>query len=149
MSTDEQTSTTVMNEGKRFTGMVKWFNNKAGFGFITVCGDNEYSNKDIFVHYSSIRLTNSQYKYLVQGEYVDFTIMKSQNEKHEYHATDITGVLDKDKNLIDKIKSTSFKGLVSDGTISGGMIPKLETATQAVDAGVGEVSIMDGRVSTV
>jgi cold shock CspA family protein len=93
MSTDEQTSTTVMNEGKRFTGMVKWFNNKAGFGFITVCGDNEYSNKDIFVHYSSIRLTNSQYKYLVQGEYVDFTIMKSQNEKHEYHATDITGVL--------------------------------------------------------
>ena len=60
--------------------------------------------------------------------------------------TDITGVLDKDKNLIDKIKSTSFKGLVSDGTISGGMIPKLETATQAVDAGVGEVSIMDGRV---
>ena len=60
--------------------------------------------------------------------------------------TDITGVLDKDKNLIDKIKSSSFKGLVSDGTISGGMIPKLETATQAVDAGVGEVSIMDGRV---
>ena len=96
MSTDVQTSTTettVIADAKRYTGMVKWFNNKAGFGFITVCGDNEYSKKDIFVHYSSIRVNNSQYKYLVQGEYVDFTLMKTSNDKHEYHATDITGVL--------------------------------------------------------
>ena len=40
------------------------------------------------------RVTNSQYKYLVQGEYVDFQLMKSENGKHEYHATDITGVSD-------------------------------------------------------
>jgi len=96
MSTDVQTSTTettVIADAKRYTGMVKWFNNKAGFGFITVCGDNEYSKKDIFVHYSSIRVNNSQYKYLVQGEYVDFTLMRTSNDKHEYHATDITGVL--------------------------------------------------------
>jgi CspA family cold shock protein len=86
MSTTQETS-------DRLTGMVKWFNNKAGFGFITVCGDGEYSNKDIFVHYSSIRVNNSQYKYLVQGEYVDFTLVKSDNEKHEYHATDVSGVL--------------------------------------------------------
>ena len=77
----------------RLTGMVKWFNNKSGFGFITVCGDGEHSNKDIFIHYSSIRVTNSQYKYLVQGEYVDFVLVKSENDKHEYHATDITGVM--------------------------------------------------------
>jgi cold shock CspA family protein len=91
--TTPTTETTVMDNGKRYTGMVKWFNNKAGFGFITVCGDNEYSKKDIFVHYSSIRVTNSQYKYLVQGEYVDFTLMKTPSDKHEYHATDITGVM--------------------------------------------------------
>ena len=45
---------------QRMTGMVKWFNNKSGFGFITVCGDGEFGGKDIFVHYSSIRVTNSQ-----------------------------------------------------------------------------------------
>ena len=81
------------NEVQRLTGMVKWFNNKSGFGFITVSSAGEYSGKDIFAHYSSIRVTNSQYKYLVQGEYVDFNLTHSENEKHEFHAMDITGVM--------------------------------------------------------
>ncbi len=81
------------NEVQRLTGMVKWFNNKSGFGFITVSSAGEYSGKDIFAHYSSIRVTNSQYKYLVQGEYVDFNLTRSENEKHEFHAMDITGVM--------------------------------------------------------
>lgn len=77
---------------QRLTGMVKWFNNKAGFGFITVCEGFEHAGKDIFAHYTSIRVTNSQYKYLVQGEYVDFELTKSDSDKHEFHAADITGV---------------------------------------------------------
>ena len=81
------------NEVQRLTGMVKWFNNKSGFGFITVYSDGEFKGKDIFAHYSSIRVTNSQYKYLVQGEYVDFNLSRSENEKHEFHAMDITGVM--------------------------------------------------------
>lgn len=81
------------SEVQRLTGMVKWFNNKSGFGFITVCSAGEYNGKDIFAHYSSIRVTNSQYKYLVQGEYVDFNLSHSENEKHEFHAMDITGVM--------------------------------------------------------
>ena len=85
--------TTTQATSERLTGMVKWFNNKAGFGFITVSGEGEYSGKDIFIHYTSIRVNNSQYKYLVQGEYVDFNLVKSENEKHEYHATDVSGVL--------------------------------------------------------
>jgi len=78
---------------QRLTGMVKWFNNKSGFGFVTVSGTGEYASKDIFAHYSSIRVTNSQYKYLVQGEYVDFHIVKSESDTHEYQASDITGVM--------------------------------------------------------
>jgi CspA family cold shock protein len=85
--------TTTQETTERLTGMVKWFNNKAGFGFITVSGEGEYAGNDIFVHYTSIRVNNSQYKYLVQGEYVDFALVKSENEKHEYHATDVSGVL--------------------------------------------------------
>jgi CspA family cold shock protein len=81
------------NGTQRLTGMVKWFNNKSGFGFITVFSSGEYKGKDIFAHYSSIRVTNSQYKYLVQGEYVDFLLVHSEKDKHEYQATDITGVM--------------------------------------------------------
>ena len=81
------------NEVQRLTGMVKWFNNKSGFGFITVYSEGEFKGKDIFAHYSSIRVTNSQYKYLVQGEYVDFNLSRSENDKHEFHAMDITGVM--------------------------------------------------------
>ena len=62
--------------------------------------------------------------------------------------TDIVGVLDKEKKLIETIPSTgptSLKALTADGTITGGMIPKLETGVQAVEAGVKIVNIMDGR----
>jgi cold shock CspA family protein len=85
-------SESVTPATERLTGMVKWFNSKSGFGFITVCGESEFKDKDIFVHYSAIRVTNSQYKYLVQGEYVDFNVVKSDSDKHEFNAADITGV---------------------------------------------------------
>ena len=75
----------------RITGRVKWFNSKAGYGFITAC-EGELVDKDIFVHYSSIKSDASHYKYLTQGEYVDFSLTKPANEKHEYHAVDVSGV---------------------------------------------------------
>jgi CspA family cold shock protein len=75
----------------RITGRVKWFNSKAGYGFITAC-EGELVDKDIFVHYSSIKSDASYYKYLTQGEYVDFSLTKPANEKHEFHAVDVSGV---------------------------------------------------------
>jgi len=75
----------------KLVGKVKWFNNKAGYGFITA-SEGEHSGKDIFVHYSTINVSNLQYKYLVQGEYVEFELVKSQNDKHEYQATNVTGI---------------------------------------------------------
>jgi cold shock CspA family protein len=84
---------TMLSESSRFTGIVKWFNTKTGFGFITVCGEGDHAGKDIFAHHSGVRVSNMQYKYLVQGEYVDFNLVKSDNENHEFNAADITGVL--------------------------------------------------------
>ena len=84
------TDYTVIQE--TLTGTVKWFNNKAGFGFITICEEGEYKDKDIFVHYSSIRVSNSQYKYLLQGEYVDFTLVKANSDTHEFQAMNVSGV---------------------------------------------------------
>ena len=59
--------------------------------------------------------------------------------------TDIVGVLGKDGKLIEKLSVDEARGLIADGTAQGGMIPKLETAIQAVDKGVGAAVIMDGR----
>lgn len=77
----------------RLTGRVKWFNKKSGFGFLTVCGESDYKDKDIFAHYSSISGEDSQYKYLVQGEYVEFDLVSSEGEKHEFQASNVGGVL--------------------------------------------------------
>ena len=60
--------------------------------------------------------------------------------------TDVPGVLDKDKNLISDLSVADARKLIADGTISGGMIPKVETCIYALDQGVEGVVIMDGKV---
>ncbi|MFC3714341.1 acetylglutamate kinase [Sphingoaurantiacus capsulatus] len=60
--------------------------------------------------------------------------------------TDVAGVLDKQKNLLTDLRPSDIAGLTEDGTISGGMIPKLETCVTAVTAGVDAAVILDGRV---
>jgi len=60
--------------------------------------------------------------------------------------TDVTGVLDKSKSLIQDLSVADARKLIADGTISGGMIPKVETCIYALDAGVEGVVIMDGKV---
>lgn len=75
----------------RLTGIVKWFNNKAGYGFVTAL-EGEQKGSDIFVHYSSIGGDNQQYRFLTQGEYIDFSLVKSSTEKYEYLAKNVTGV---------------------------------------------------------
>ena len=75
----------------RFTGRVKWFNNKAGYGFITVT-DGPKTGTDVFVHHSSIRVDAQQYKYLVQGEYTEFELTTVANSAHEYQASDVSGI---------------------------------------------------------
>ena len=60
--------------------------------------------------------------------------------------TDVPGVLDKSKNLIKQLSTDDARRLIADGTISGGMIPKVETCIYALDAGVEGVVILDGKV---
>ena len=61
--------------------------------------------------------------------------------------TDVPGVLDKSKELIPELSVADARKLIADGTISGGMIPKIETCIYALDQGVEGVVIMDGKVS--
>ena len=85
--------TTTASTTPATSGRVKWFNNKAGYGFITVndCETNE--ERDIFVHHSEIKVEQTQYKYLVQGEYVEFVIGAIARENNmDAHATSVRGI---------------------------------------------------------
>jgi acetylglutamate kinase len=60
--------------------------------------------------------------------------------------TDVPGVLDKNKNLIKELNVDQIRALIADGTITGGMIPKVETCIYAVERGVEGVVILDGKI---
>ena len=93
MSTDSQTATT--NSATLYSGRVKWFNNKAGYGFVTIVSgpsDGIEKNTDIFAHHTTIKVGEEQYKYLVQGEYVQFSISTLDEGEHKYQAQEISGI---------------------------------------------------------
>lgn len=76
----------MTSENTRFTGRVKWFNNQAGYGFITSRLGGE-EDRDVFVHHTSVTTQQDQFRYLVQGEYVSFTLAESQDENAEHRTT--------------------------------------------------------------
>ena len=78
-----------MSETMR-TGQVKWFNAKKGFGFISTTDGDE--TLDVFVHHNGIQVSTEQYKYLVQGEYVSFTLSEVEGGQHKHQATNVTGL---------------------------------------------------------
>ena len=87
MSSNSDTSSSVVTSSKQM-GRVKWFNNKDGYGFIT----STQTNTDIFAHHSAINVVD-QYKYLVQGEYVEFELVNTQNNpNHKVQASNICGI---------------------------------------------------------
>ncbi len=81
----------AVTPSEHLTGRVKWFNNRAGYGFITVT-DGSRSGSDIFVHHSGIGIESQQYKYLVQGEYVEFDLVKTESQTHEWQASKVSGI---------------------------------------------------------
>ncbi len=59
--------------------------------------------------------------------------------------TDVPGVLDRNKKLIDQLSVDDIRGLIADGTVTGGMIPKVQTCLYAIEQGVEGVVILDGK----
>ncbi len=92
MSDANDTTPTVGNSDS-ILGRVKWFNNRAGFGFVTVLSGDK-KNEDVFVHHTGINVDTEQYKYLVQGEYVSFVLKVSDSSEHPYQAGSVRGVLE-------------------------------------------------------
>jgi acetylglutamate kinase len=84
--------------------------------------------------------------YNVNADTAAGAIAVALNAKRLLLLTDVAGVLDKNKNLISELKTGDVQGLVDDGTITAGMIPKIESAASVVASGVEGVIILDGRV---
>jgi CspA family cold shock protein len=100
-------SDSATNEQTRVIGQVKWFNTKTGYGFITA-REGEHDGKDIFTHFSSVQVNDSQYKYLVQGEYVELSIVKSTTGQHEYQSANVTGI--KGGSIMCEIRQQNVQG---------------------------------------
>jgi len=73
-------------------------------------------------------------------------VASALNAKRFLLLTDVAGVLDKNKNLIPSISISKAEALYADGTLTGGMIPKIRCCTDAVQNGVEKAMITDGRV---
>lgn len=71
-----------------YTGQVKWWNDRLGYGFATV-STGPYHGQDVFVHHTGIRPLRSNYRSLRRGEYVNFNITKGHRGKQ---AIDVTGI---------------------------------------------------------
>ena len=85
---DANDTTPTVGTSDLLLGRVKWFNNRAGFGFVTVLS-GEKKNED-----TGINVDTEQYKYLVQGEYVSFVLKDSDSTEHPYQAGSVRGVLE-------------------------------------------------------
>ena len=91
MSEAETPTFGTSESATKYVGRVKWFNNRAGYGFITVT-EGDSANEDLFVHHSAICVSSEQYKYLVEGEYINFEKIVSENSEHKFQAGNVTGV---------------------------------------------------------
>ena len=72
-----------------YMGQVKWFNPSIGYGFVTVI-NGDLKGKDVFCHHSGIKPTNSSYRTIEKGEYIQFKVCQGLNGNQ---AEDITGIL--------------------------------------------------------
>jgi acetylglutamate kinase len=84
--------------------------------------------------------------YNINADLAASKIAVAINAKKILFLTDTLGVLDKDKNLLSTLKSDEVDALKKDGTISGGMIPKVDACLEAVNGGVSKAHIIDGRI---
>ena len=91
MSDTEDTPTHTFDTDAKYTARVKWFNNRSGYGFATVTGGDR-DGEDVFVHHSGITVEGEQSKSLVLGEYVEFNLRSSDNERHPFQADNIRGI---------------------------------------------------------
>ena len=102
-------------------------------------------NKNQVPIISPLGLGNDNHPYNINGDTAAGAIAKSLKSRRLLLMTNVEGVLDKNKKLIDEISSLEILKMIEDNTITEGMIPKINTCLDAVNNGVTAVGIIDGR----
>lgn len=107
------------------------------------------SGSDVIPVIAPIGVGENGETYNINADTAAGAIAQELNADKLVMMTDVAGVLDKDKQLIPYMSLNEADRLMTDGTISGGMIPKLETCLAAVRGGVRAATILDGRLPHV
>ena len=94
---------------------------------------------------SPLGLGNDDHPYNINGDTAAGAIAKSLKSRRLLLMTNVEGVLDKNKKLVNEISSSEILKMIDDNTITEGMIPKINTCLDAVNNGVKAVGIIDGR----
>ena len=101
--------------------------------------------KNIIPIISPLGLGKKNQTYNINGDTAAGAIAKSLKSRRLLLMTNVRGVLDKEKKLIEEISSSEILEMIKNGTITEGMIPKINTCLDAVNNGVTAVGIIDGR----
>ncbi len=106
----------------------------------------QFTGSDLIPVIAPIGMGSDGATYNINADTVAGAVAGAADAKRLFLLTDVSGVLDKSGELIPELSVSECRKLISDGTISGGMIPKLETCIQAVEDDVEAAVILDGRV---
>jgi acetylglutamate kinase len=104
------------------------------------------SNAGMIPVVAPIGIGEDNHTYNINADTMAGAIAAAMGASRLFLLTDVAGVLDKQGDLLTDLTPKDIAELRTDGTISGGMIPKLETCVQAVEGGVDAAVILDGRV---
>ena len=102
-------------------------------------------NENLIPIISPLGLGQNNQTYNINGDTAAGAIAKSLRSRRLLLMTNVEGVLDKNKKLIQEISSSKILKMIQDETITEGMIPKINTCLDAVNNGVTAVAIIDGR----
>ena len=120
-------------------------------GFVGVPKKIEYNvinkilNENFIPVISPLGLGKDLQTYNINGDTAAGAIAKSLKSRRLLLMTNVEGVLDKNKKLIQEISSSKILEMIKDETITEGMIPKINTCLDAINNGVTAVAIIDGR----
>ena len=101
---------------------------------------------DVIPVIAPIALGTDGQTYNINADTMAGAIAAAMGAARFFLLTDVVGVLDKGRELLTDLDPGRIAALKADGTISGGMIPKVDTCVAAVQSGVGAAVIIDGRV---